>query len=86
MSTHNICFHAEIRKICFFDRKQCPIWGYDIKIVYSCVIIKDLSCASHQASSRHTVFDLITTHTPISAQSSDCIQYTFCLLLYKVPI
>ena len=37
---------------------------------------------------QHTVFDLITAHTPISAQSgnsvvSDYSQCTFSLLLYK---
>ena len=32
---------------------------------------------------RNTIFDLITAHTPISAQSSDYSQCTFCLLLYK---
>ena len=35
-----------------------------------------------------TVFDLITAHTPISAQSSNSVVFrlqpvTFCLLLYK---
>ena len=37
---------------------------------------------------QNTIFDLITTYTPISAQSkvwwsSDYSQYPFCLLLYR---
>ena len=34
MSTHNACFHGEIRKISvLFGWKKCHIWSYDRQIV-----------------------------------------------------
>ena len=38
MSTHNICFRGEIRKISvLFGRKNGFIWSYDYKFVFLCV-------------------------------------------------
>ena len=63
MSTHFICFHGEIK-----------IFYLDTPLVWSCDYI---SAAYRNGFSEmgHTVFDLITARTPISAQSSNSMVF-----------
>ena len=133
MSTHNIYFHAEIRKnIHSFQLKKYPFilvekisihfsWKkYSfILVVNSSISLLPFSGRRHKMTHKgwrlvkpqlsqsvvlywampvpallpayvfgilYTVFDLITTHAPIMAQSSNSSDYsrcTFCLLPYK---